>query len=73
MCDGAIMHDSRSPHTQLSESALSPHPLSKERELGVRKWKWKKYFMAGPSSNRPSAQCARRDDLNLTFEQGEAR
>ena len=30
-------------------------------------------FMAESSSNRPSAQCVRRDDLDLTFEQGEAR
>ena len=32
-----------------------------------------KNFMAGPISNRPLAQCARRDDLDLTLEQGEAR
>jgi len=32
-----------------------------------------KTFMAGPSSNRPSAQCARGDDLDMTLEQGEAR
>jgi len=32
-----------------------------------------KTFMAGPSSNRPSAQCARRDDLDMTFDRGEAR
>jgi hypothetical protein len=73
MCNGAIMHDSRSPHTQLSESALRTHPLSKEGELGVRKWNWKKYFMAEPSSNRPSAQCARGDELDMTLNRGEAR
>ena len=28
--------------------------------------------MAGSSSNRPSAQCARRDDLDLTLNRGEA-
>jgi len=32
-----------------------------------------KTFMAGSSSNRPSAQCARRDDLDLTLNRGEAR
>jgi hypothetical protein len=32
-----------------------------------------KTFMAESSSNRPLAQCARRDDLDMTLEQGEAR
>jgi len=32
-----------------------------------------KNFMAESSSNRPLAQCARRDDLDMTLEQGEAR
>ena len=32
-----------------------------------------KTFMAEPISNRPLAQCARRDDLDLTLNRGEAR
>ena len=73
MCDGGIMHDSRSPHTQLSESALRTHPLSKEGELGVRKWKWKKYFMAEPVSERRLADARVRDGLALDINRGEAR
>ena len=67
--------NSRRTHGGLSESARRPHSL---------KWNWKwstevelerevKTFMAESSSNRPSAQCARGDDLDMTFEQGEAR
>ena len=66
--------NSRRTHGGLSESARRTHSL---------KWKWKwstevevekfKNIMASTSSNRPSAQCARGDDLDLTFERGEAR
>jgi len=77
MTTGSLMQDYRSPHVQLPE---------RSRKAPSLKWKWKwkwstegewevefKNIVAKPISNRPLAQCARRDDLDLTFEQGEAR
>ena len=73
MTTGSLMQDYRSPHVQLPE---------RSRKAPSLKWKWStegewevefKNIVAKPISNRPLAQCARRDDLYMTFDRGEAR
>jgi len=62
---GALRHALR--HALVTPLVTGPLPNPSQPDPVV------KTFMAEPISNRPLAQCARRDDLDLTLNRGEAR